>query len=689
MAAEAEKLSDLGSNEVDAEVTRWLQELDLAEENDEQWIKRADKVLDRYRDEREKGDENASQMNILWSNTETIKPALYARTPRPQVSSRFKLKDPIARAVSMALERSAQYFVDMCDFDDVMMAAVEDYQLPGRAVTRVYYKPKFVKERVEQQPIAWDITYEPNYDDPENPIEQRGEPQYAEGVEVDEQGGYTMEDKLLYEDVEAGTVFWKDFRMGKARNWRQTPWAAFRSFLTREQLHERFDESLGDDQVKLIPLNHTVKNSDDEDEDDGGESKLLKKAEIWEVWDKNAEQVIWVCPDYKTKVLDKKDPHLKFKNFYPCTKPLIMGKTTGTMTPVPEYCQYQDQAEEIDLLTQRINILVDAIRVAGVYDANAAGLNKLLDDTTGSCENKLYPIANWAKFMEGGGIVAAIAWLPIEQIISVLQQLYVARESVKQALYEITGIADIIRGASDPNETAAAQKIKGRFASMRLTSKQGLVAEHARQIIELMVEVIAENFAPETISKISGIPIDEQMSAMMKSDSMRCFAVSVETDSTIQPDEQEDKQSRVDFLNTMGNFMQGAEVIAKGMPELTPLLLEMLQFGMRGFRIGRELEETFDKVMSDIAAKQKQQAQQPPPPSPEMIKAQTDAKIKGESHQQNMQIKQEGHKMDQAFKVQDHQLNTQIAVAESDQDMKLQLRNAAIETARAGTQQKR
>ena len=683
MAAEAEKLSDLGSNPVDAEVTRWLEELELAAENDEDWIKRADKVVDRYRDEREKGDENASQMNILWSNTETIKPALYARTPRPQVSSRFKLKDPIARSVSMALERSAQYFVDMSDFDDVMMSAVEDYQLPGRAVTRVYYKPKFVQERVEQQPIAWDITYEPNFDDPENPIENRGEPQYAEGVEVDEQGGYTMEDKLLYEDVEPGTVFWKDFRMGKARNWRQVPWCAFRSYLTRDQLHERFDDVLGEDEVKLIPLNHTAENSDDDDDDGGGESKLLKKAEVWEIWDKNGEQVIWVCQDYKTRVLDKKEPHLKFKNFYPCTKPLTMGKTTGTMTPVPEYCQYQDQAEEIDSLTQRINILVDAIRVTGCYDSNAAGLNKILDDPSGGDENKLYPIANWAKFVEGGGISGAIAWLPIEQIIKVLQELYKARESVKQALYEITGIADIVRGASDPNETAAAQKIKGRFASMRLTSKQNIVAEHARQIIELMVEVIAENFDPETVSKISGIQVTPEMQDMMKSDSMRCFAVSVETDSTIQPDEQEDKQARVDFLNTMGNFMQGAETIAKGMPELTPLLLNMLEFGMRGFRIGRELEESFEQTMQAIQQKQQQQANQPPPPSPEMVKAQTDAKIKGEAHQQNMQMKQQDHQMDQAFRVQDHQLETQIAGAESDQDMKIQLRNAAIAQAHA------
>ena len=452
----------------EGEVKRWLTELKLAEKNDRDWIKRAEKVMKRYRDERNQAEKEDVKFNILWSNTQTLIPALYMRTPKPIVSRRFKDKNDLAVSAATLLERCTAYSVDsdVCDFDDLMESAVEDYQLPGRAVTRVVYKPYMAKKRFPVQPISYETSYVANYQDPENPIPVTGAPIYPEGAEIDPETGeaFEMREVVDYEEVYGVHVYWKDFRMGRARNWKKVPWVGFRSYLTRKELHDRFDAQLGKEAVDRIPLNHTPDKNTTEAEDEG--SVLLKKAEVWEIWDKVERKVIWICPDWNESPLDKDDPHLNLHGFYPCTPPMIMTRTTGSMEPVPEYVQYQDQAKELDELTKRIGLLVDAIRVTGVYDANASGVEKML---TSSGENKLYPISNYAKFMEKGGIEGAINWLPIKPMIEALTVMYNARDKIKQDLYEITGIADIVRGASDPNETLGAQKLKGKWVSQRLS----------------------------------------------------------------------------------------------------------------------------------------------------------------------------------------------------------------------------
>jgi hypothetical protein len=65
--------------------------------------------------------------------------------------------------------------------------------------------------------------------------------------------------------------------------------------------------------------------------------------------------------------------------------------------------------------------------------------------------------------------------------VAALESLYEAREKVKQDLYDITGIADIIRGVSDPSETMGAQQIKSNFATLRIGDHQRAVQEFARE----------------------------------------------------------------------------------------------------------------------------------------------------------------------------------------------------------------
>ena len=56
--------------------------------------------------------------------------------------------------------------------------------------------------------------------------------------------------------------------------------------------------------------------------------------------------------------------------------------TTESLIPVPDYAMYQDQADQMDVLTEGIHNLLDAIRVVGVGNGAVKELNRLFGEST-------------------------------------------------------------------------------------------------------------------------------------------------------------------------------------------------------------------------------------------------------------------------------------------------------------------
>jgi len=148
---------------------------------------------------------------------------------------------------------------------------------------------------------------------------------------------------------------------------------------------------------------------------------------------------------------------------------------------------------------------VRALKVAGVYaGSEKAVLQQLVDDGS---ENKLIPVEDWAGFAgDKGGLNGLIQWLPVEQIARVLIQLYDARERILRIIYQTTGIADILRGETNPTETLGAQQLKTQFATRRITRAQKDVARFARDLLRLRGAIMARHFSPATLALMSGLP---------------------------------------------------------------------------------------------------------------------------------------------------------------------------------------
>ncbi len=631
--------NELGGEEVDAQRNFWFRHIDAYERKASGWEKKSKKIIKRFLMEKDAG-KRASQYNILWSNVQTLLPALYDRAPTPNIERRFNKTDKVGKEASILLERSVTYFVDTDDFSDKVRQAVLDRLLPGRGTVWVRYEPT---------------------------IEQAFNSEQTDGQVSDD-----VLEQVKYEDVSFDYVHWKDFGHTLGRTWQEVRAVWRRVCMDKEALVKRFGEEI----AKAMPMDSKAEDADKESEND--------RAEIYELWDKQTKRVFWLSRSY-AKVLDEQEDPLRLKDFFPCPKPMLATVANDGLIPTPDYEIYYDQARELDILTGRIDLLLNAVKVAGVYDASVEGLPRLLSE---AAENKLIPVSNWAMFGDKGGLKGVVDFMPLDQIIQTIQALYDARERLKQDLYEITGMSDIIRGASNPSETATAQQIKGQYASMRLGDMQKDVARFCRDLVRITAEIIANLFSPDTIKQISSSdlmtaqekqmammqaqatgqapnnaamekPDLESVMALLRNDMARCFRIAIETDSTIKVDQEADKAARNEFLAAAGGFIQQAAQVP--VPELQPLLMDMLLFGMRGFKAGRELENSFERVQAELEEKRKQP---PPPPQPDMKlqleaqKVQQDAQLKSQElelkrqeMQQNMQLEAVKMRLDAKSKV--------------------------------------
>lgn len=553
---------------------RWQQELDLAAREQSSWETRADKVVKRYRDERTANYYNKRKFNLLWSNVQTLKPALYSRPPKVEINRRFNDADPIGRCASQILERATAFELECYDIGRAMSPAVEDRLLPGRGQAWVRYE-------VEFKPMVDPATGQPMLDAKGKPAEQ-----------IDDE----------YTPVEY--LYWKDFLHSPARTWEEVRWAARALYLSREQGVKRWGKKFN-----AVPLDSMPAETD--------EQKLpgeLKKAKVWEIWDKEGKQVLYVAKGM-AEPLEVTKPPYDLENFFPCPKPLFATMTNGTLMPIPDFDQYRDQADLIDALTERIGKLTMSLKVVGLADASIPELQRLLNE---GYENRMIPVENWAKFSEKGGMKGSVDWYPLDVIVQTLAQCVEIRQQLKQDAYEITGMADIIRGASVATETAAAQKIKAQYASLRLNQMREDVERFARDLIRIKCEIMCEKYQPQTLIQSSGIQYtnegkDEQvvMQAMqlLRDEKMRDYRIDIETESMAQMDDQQTKQERLEFLQAVGGFIQQSAGMVEKAPEMAPLMGELLLFGVRAFRVGRDLEGTFEKALGAMQQKNAQGAQ--------------------------------------------------------------------------------
>lgn len=626
----------------------WNNEILNARKFEENWRERASGIVQRYRDDNVNRFERESRMNIFHSNVDTLKSALYFKTPKPRVTRRFKTDDPVGKSIAMVMERALQYQLDVYDFDSAVKKAIEDMLIVGRGAIRMRYDPVLV----EGEPERIAVQVEPIVGIGEVAPGQMGEVQVGqrlldpEGNEVQQEDvkqdvrGMFIEGKPVEyigeQSIRCEYVHWDDLTIAPARCWEDVKWIAFRHLLTRQDLIDYYGTK-----GEQIPL--TYRQSQMSDYQDNPEPDM---AEVYEIWDKRSGKQIFVATSFNEILEDIDDPY-NLEGFWPMPEPLYSISTSDTTLPVPEIFIYEDQLFELDLITQRIAALTEALKRRGVYDASFQELVRLADAN----DNEFIPVENFAMLQAGGGLANVMQEAPLDNLIRAITALYQSRQIVIDTIYEITGISDIMRGTSASRETATAQRIKGQFGAMRLTNRQRSIEKFLDKIMTLKAELLVENLEPSLLERMTAIAVPPAMVAVMRDDRLRSYRVSIDTDESSAIDASMDQKNRTDFLTAMVQFLQTVgPLVSSGTLGFDQAKMMML-FAARAFPGARELEESLESI---------EQPQPQANPADKLVEVES-AKVQAQTEQAkaDAQVKIARLKLDQERYQNDAQLKQQ------------------------------
>ena len=148
--------------------------------------------------------------------------------------------------------------------------------------------------------------------------------------------------------------------------------------------------------------------------------------------------------------------------------------------------------------------------------------------------------------------------------------------------------------------------------------------------------------------------------ALLRQDKLRGFRIDIETDSTIQGDMEQEKAARSEFIGQVTKFVEVAAQTSALVPEFAPLAARMLQFAVRGFRVGRDLESAIEEFTEKAELDAKAKAANPQQkPDPEAIKADTE-RMKAMAEIERQKVENAGEANNASINLQSKQIDLQM-----------------------------
>jgi len=269
------------------------------------------------------GERYKSVYNILYSNTEVLVPSLYSATAKPDVRVRFK--DAQLKPIPEVIERFLTLYTDSAavgteSFDDAVKDAVLSALTAASGCLRLRY-----------------------YEDAEFPLQTE-------------------------------SVGYKNLLWGYAKKWARVPWIAFKHELSRAEFQKQF--KIKDEDMDSGYSSVTV--------DPGTDTNTSKRADcvVYEFWHKDSKTVWFVSEDWREKFLMKTEDPFGLRGFYPTPGLLMLTLKPGQLEPIPLYYYYQNQAEELNRVSTRLNRVISAIKVRGAYNSLLGDdMRKILSDS--------------------------------------------------------------------------------------------------------------------------------------------------------------------------------------------------------------------------------------------------------------------------------------------------------------------
>lgn len=565
-----------------------------------------------------KNESKKNKHSIFWASVETMKPFLYFKQPRPYVDRKEKTSDPAEMVACKIIEKALAWDLAQFDFDSVIKYVRNDFLISGMGLAEEKYEAEFedIVENGDLLPLKKSEKVVTSYIDP-----------------VD-----------FIADVE------------KVGIWEDVTWVARKIWMTKQEVIDAFGEEVKD----LIV-------------EPGEKEYQGKDTLVYKIWDKKTSRIYWLSKECKTDFLKVSDDLLKLNGFFPMPKPIFATQANDSLIPVPDYREIRALLKEMDGLTERMRLTMKALKVSGAYDKAFPELANILDK-----EVTLVAVSDFQKLKDAGGIAGIIDFAPIKQYIDVLSSLAQRRAEIKAELFEITGVSDIMRGNSDPRETAQAVKQKTNFGSLRNQDRQNDMQRFICDLFKIKAEIICERFDAETLAAF--VPNTQpkvlmQAVELLKTQKLRGMALGIETDTVFNQDAEAEKA--LSAVKTINEMINTAFQAVSAQPLLLPVYKQMIISIVATLPNARQFEAVIDDALNKIA----QQLSQPkqPQPNPQLMEVQNQAT----KNQQEFAIKKEQNQLKgQELALKKQAEDNKIAMQNKEAEMQFALKQEQLAAGR-------
>jgi hypothetical protein len=624
-------------------------------------------------------DDGERQFQIFWANLEVLKPSIYSRPPVPVVVPRFKDRKPLPRKASEVLERSLVSSFEADDIDATMRLVRDDLAISSRGVLWLRY-------------------------------------------EADKTPDGKLKEKVCKEHVDR-----KDFLHDPARKWSEVGWVARRSWINKKKGVKRF----GDDFLKAeFKEQDTDKDGNYKGEKKAAVWEIWHKGENVVVWvSPGMDEVLDIQPPFLTLEGFFPCP----RPAYGTVKPSSLNPVPDFLYYKDQVEEINELTARISSLSESLRLkgfypsgvseLGEAIETAlkdmdnratliGVSNFAAMGSQALKDsivwmpvrdvaevisqlvELRRQMIEDVYQVTGISDIMRGS--TEASETLGAQQLKSQYGSIRVrerqnelvriARDATRieaeimaenfqpQTLLDMSQMDDLPSMQEIQRQIMAVDQKLQQTVAQAAGSPQGqqMLAQDPQQAQQMMQQ--AQQAAEAEKQKLQQTVTIDAVVQLLRDQHIRPFVLEIETDSTIQPDEDAAKQRATEFITAVGGYMAQAIPLAQTLPAAAPLAGDMLKFVASQFRVGREIDGTIDEFVD----KMKALAAQPPGPNPDQMAAENDAKrIEAETaaREQEAALSQQEREAEAPIKAAEHQAR----LAEIDAKAKSDAQNAANE----------
>lgn len=650
----------------------WLDMLRDAEKAFRLYQDKCDNIDKQFADlERQANPARDREFAMFWANMQVLGPSIYARPPIPVCVPRFNERKPVPTVASEMLERTTTYVFHAEHIDDTMRLLRDDVNASARGVIWVRDDDDELKLCIEHVDRK-DFLHEPARNWSEvNWVARRAwlsRDQMRKRFPIKDEDGSYIVDQATYEinkDAKKAHATDDTKKAGVWELWHKTEktvvWVTEGVDDVLDQSDPYFD--LEDFFPCPKPAYATVQRRSLIPVPDF----LFYKDQLEEINELTA-RISALCEA------------LQVKGFYPAGSGEIGDAIEAAinnadnhriMVPVSNFTAFGGGGAKdmivwlpIDMVATTIQQCVEVRKqvIEDVYEIT--GLSDIMRGQTEASETlgaqKIKTQFGQVRIRDKQSELVRVARDVARIVGEIIAEHYDSDLIQSISQMDIERDADIAKQIKPL--TAQVAKLKAELAQAHADPHVQQMAqqqpEKAQQVLQQAQGHIAD--LEKQINALEAKPTLEKVAKLFRDHKIRPFVLDIETDSTIQPDEDAEKQRRTEFLGALASTLQQLAPLIQETPQAVGFAGAVLKFALAPFRAGRELDQAVDEFVDQMQA-------QPPgqKPNPDAMSAQND--------QQRVQI--EGQKLQfdqQRAQAEDQRLMTEAQLNAKTQAQKIQ-----------------